>query len=178
MNTFSQTLQTLRKIQKMSMQALAEKAQVSKSTICKIERNEVQPSLDVAGRLALALGSTLSEMLHNNQEPHVIFLPAKEQPVWEDNQQIKRQNISPASQANIEWLKIELPSDTKISKPATPPNVEKYFLAFEGVLTVKLGQQKFELYPGDSLFFDGSSEHELINRTDETIVYYLVIKHR
>jgi mannose-6-phosphate isomerase-like protein (cupin superfamily) len=49
--------------------------------------------------------------------------------------------------------------------------IEKYFLAIDGILTFHTDQHVFELYPGDSLFFDGFAEHHISNKTEETIVY-------
>ncbi len=99
MSFFAERLKRLRQERQMSMQALADAAGVSKSMICKIESTEVQPTLDVAGKLAVALGKTLSEMFHSPQTPSVIQLTTEEQAIWIDAQNIKRRNISPILEA-------------------------------------------------------------------------------
>src|ERR1700719_4409061 len=104
MSYFAKSLKKLRQQFELTMQTLADKAAVSKSMISKIERDEVQPTIDVAARLAKALGKTLSEMLHAPQTTNVVFLPRQQQAIWEDAEHIKRRNISPVFEGlKIEW---------------------------------------------------------------------------
>lgn len=180
MSHFAKSLSQLRQAANKSMQALATDAKVSKSMISKIERNEVQPTLDVAGRLAKALGKTLSEMLHAPQNSNIIFLPRNEQAIWEDNEkQIKRRNISPIFEGlNIEWVQITLPVNTSVEKCAVKNGPEKYFLVTKGLLEIEINQQVFKLTPGDSLYFDASQEHIIKNISDAETEFYLVMNHK
>src|SRR3989338_5069206 len=110
MSPFAKQLNALRLQKGYSMQALAELANVSKSMICKIEQDKVQPTLDVAARLAYALGKTLSEMLHIGEKARVIFIPAGQQPVWHDADKVTRKLLSPAFEGmTVEWLQSTLP---------------------------------------------------------------------
>ncbi len=54
MTYFAESLKNLRLKKNLSMQELADSAGVSKSMISKIERDTVQPTLDVAARLSKA----------------------------------------------------------------------------------------------------------------------------
>lgn len=180
MSYFAESLKALRQQANLSMQALADKACVSKSMISKIESDDVQPTLDIAARLAKALGKTLSEMLHATQTTPVVFLPQKDQAVWEDAQGIRRRNISPVFEGlKSEWLQVELPVNVSILKcmPLNSTGTEKYVLVLKGHLKIKVEEQTFELAPGDSLYFDASCMHEFHNIGDETALYHLVIKH-
>lgn len=180
MTHFAEFLKDLRQQQGLSMQALADKAKVSKSMISKIERDEVQPTLDVAARLAKALGKTLSEMLHAAQAQQVVFLPQKQQAIWEDAQHIKRRNISPVFEGlKIEWLQVELPAGTTIQKcvALNTQGTEKYILVIKGILEITVNAESFQLHPGDSLYFDASCPHEFLNNGKETLVFYTVIRH-
>ncbi len=57
-----QRLRTLRHCLRLSMRELAALASVSLQMIARLEKNEAQPSLDVAGRLADALGVKVDEL--------------------------------------------------------------------------------------------------------------------
>jgi transcriptional regulator with XRE-family HTH domain len=180
MSYFAESLKTLRQQADLSMQVLADKAGVSKSMISKIERDEVQPTLDVAARLSKALGKTLSEMLHAPQATQVVYLARHEQAVWEDVQGIKRQNISPVFEGlKTEWLLVEMPRGTSIQKCMAINSIgaEKYILVKQGTLEVKIEQQIFQLQEGDSLYFDANCLHEFHNIGKEALVYYAVLKH-
>lgn len=177
MDSFAKLLKNLRQNQGLSMQALADKAKVSKSMICKIEREEVQPTLDVAGRLANALGKTLSQMLHASQEVSIYFIPKSEQAIWEDAQHVKRRNISPVSaQLNLEWLQLTVPPKTILVKDAQA-RVQKFLLVTSGVLTVKINEQVYEIKEGDSFSFDGSAIHQVSNETDQPLEFYVVVNY-
>ncbi len=180
MSYFAESLKTLRQQLGFSMQVLADKAGISKSMISKIERDEVQPTLEVASRLARALNKTLSEMLHVPQTTQVVFLPRDEQAVWEDAQHIKRRNISPVFEGlKIEWLQVELPIGASLLKclSANTPGQEKYILVTKGLLEIKIDQQVFHLKKGDSLYFDPSVPHDFSNAGKAILEYYMVIKH-
>lgn len=180
MSYFAQTLKNLRQQQELSMQELSDKSGVSKSMICKIEHDEVQPTLDVAARVAKALGKTLSEMLHATQATQVVYLPRQEQGVWEDAQHIKRRNISPVFEGlKIEWLEVELPVDASIQKcvQINAIGTEKFILVIKGILVVKVQDNTYKLKKGDSLYFDNSYHHEFHNGGKDTVHYYVVVKH-
>ncbi len=180
MSYFAERLKNLRLESGLSMQALADESKVCKSMICKIERNETQPTLDVAGKLAKALGKTLSEMLHASQMMQVVLLTRNEQAVWEDAKHIVRRNISPVFEGlKIEWLQVELPPKTVILKSlsCTTTGGEKYILVTKGSLQMTINQKVYQLNKGDSIYFDSNCPHEFYNPGKTGMEYYVVIKH-
>lgn len=177
-NNFAKMLNKLRLAKGWSMQTLKEKSNVSTSMICKIEREEVQPTLDVAGKLAKAFGKTLSEMLHTPQDAKTIFLPKDEQAVWKDGSNFVRRNISPIfERLKIEWLHIEIPAHSSLKKAACSKPLELYLLAIKDNITVKIIQQQFLLTPGDSLYLENPAEHELLNESDSVAEYYIIVRY-
>lgn len=181
MSYFAERLKKLRLDSGLTMQALADQANVSKSMICKIEKDEVQPTIDVAGKLAKALGKTLSEMLHATHASQVVFLSKEEQAIWEDAQKIKRRNISPVFEGlKTEWLQVELPPNTNIIKGYTgipPVGGEKYVLVIKGTLEIKINSKIYKMKKGDSIYFDSSYPHEFLNSGKDLAEFYIVIKH-
>lgn len=179
MSHFAERLKELRLEADLSMQALADAAKVSKSMICKIERDEVQPTIDVAAKLAHALGKTLSEMLHATQETQVVYLPRTEQAVWQDAQKIVRRNISPVFEGlKIEWLHVSLPAHQILECASFhSKGCEKCILVTKGVLHVAINQKSYAIKKGDSLYFDGTCAHTLMNKGKEVVEYYIIIKH-
>lgn len=180
MTHFSESLKVQRQELNLTMQALADRALVSKSMICKIERDEVQPTLDVAARLACALGKTLSEMLHSPQTTSVVYLPHDQQAVWEDANHIKRRNISPVFEGlKLEWLQVELPPHTSMPKciGASAIGVEKYILVTEGSLELHINQEIFMMQPGDSIYFDCSCSHQYFNHHNERVICFVLVKY-
>ena len=108
MSYFAEQLKKHRMRLNMSMQTLGDKASVSKSMICKMERGEVQPTIDVAHRVASALSLSLSEMLAPTREATALVTRKADQVVWEDANHVKRRTLSPVFEnLAIDWLQIE-----------------------------------------------------------------------
>lgn len=178
MSNFSESLKLQRKELNMTMQEVADLACISKSMICKIERDEVQPTLDVACRIARAVNKTLSEMLHAPQPTTIIHLPLQEQTLWEDVNHIKRRNVSPVFEGSkFEWLQFELPAFTAMTKYKTPKmfTVEKCVLVTDGVLHIHMDASEYILKPGDSLYFDAGVCHQFCNQDDKLVKFYVSI---
>lgn len=182
MSYFSDRLKKQRNELGLTMQALADRAGISKSMICKMERDEAQPTIDIAARVAEALGLTLTEMLHSPQKAHAILTSQKEQSTWEDAQHIKRRTLSPVFEGlKLDWLEVTIPPKTTLCKTDMRSDdrerkIEKYVLLKEGRLDVKVGQQTYHLQQGDCLYFDARIPHEWINHDEKNSAeFYLII---
>lgn len=179
MNIFAQQLKQLRIKHGYSMQVLADAAKVSKSMISKIERHEVQPTLDVALRLAQALGKNLSTMLETCEEETIMIIPKGKHSIWEDPvSHLQRKVLSPPfPSSKLEWIEAILPAKAGIELSAMPQDSEKYLLVTRGILTIELMHQQYPLHSGDSCYFAAHYPHALKNLGDKPTQYYLIIKH-
>ena len=177
--SFASSLRELRRSRKASLQELSVRAKVSRSTISKIERNEVQPSLDVAVRLAAALGTPLPEMLRFDEYARVIKLPHNEQAVIRNAEQDwERRILSPSfhdATVEISWLALG-PNVRLGSFPPHPKGAEEHIVVLKGRLQVKLDGKALLLDEGDSLFFEGDRRHALENATARRAEFLVVIK--
>lgn len=179
MTHFAESLKNLRMKSGMTMQALADAAKVSKSMICKIEKDEVQPTIDVAARISRALGKTLSEMLHATHAAKVVLLPKSEQALWVDGNKIKRRNISPIFEGlKIEWLYVEIPAGVSFScLPENTHKGAKNIFIVKGSLDVTVNDKTHHLKKGDSLYFSAECPHDIANPGKDVVEYYIVISH-
>jgi transcriptional regulator with XRE-family HTH domain len=177
--SFAEQLRLRREQQQHSLQALADRANVSKSMISKIERGEVQPSLDIAARLAEALGTNLSEMLRLDKRARVIWIPYSEQATARDpDGHHERRIISPVfARSSIEWLRITLHPGTSSGRfPAHHYGAEEYLVLLSGALRAVINEDSYELHVGDSLYFEAHHPHEFINAGQEVAEYLVVVK--
>jgi transcriptional regulator with XRE-family HTH domain len=60
---FGQVIKTVREKQGISQEKLAEMAEIDRTYVSMIERGKRHPTLEVAGRIAHALGMKLSEII-------------------------------------------------------------------------------------------------------------------
>lgn len=61
-NKFGTRVRELRRMRRMSMEALSEAADISKNTISRIEANKNNTTVETAAKIANALGVTLSDI--------------------------------------------------------------------------------------------------------------------
>jgi transcriptional regulator with XRE-family HTH domain len=177
--SFAASLRELRKNRKASLQQMSLRAGVSRSLISKIERNEVQPSLNVAVRLANALGTTLPEMLRYDEYARVIKLSRREQAVIRNTEQgWERRILSPSFHgATVQVSRLVLSPRVKLgSFPAHPKGSEEHIIVTAGKLQVKLDGTAVVLEAGDSLFFEADRKHLLENTSHGKTEFFVVIK--
>jgi len=180
MSHFAKELKRLRNEHNYAMQTLADRANVSKSMISKIERAEVQPTIDVATRLANALDKNLSEMLTSAQPAKIIKIPKNEQEIWEDPQvHFQRHILSPSFPGGkIEWLHVTFPAKKiQIHLPPLPNGGGKYVYLIRGKLELTLGDKEVKLAAGDALYFEADIPHSFANASNKTAEYYIILKH-
>lgn len=184
MSYFSSQLKKRRNGLGLTMQQLADRANVCKSMICKMERNDTQPTIDVAARVAKALDVTLTEMLHPPQKARAHLITQQEQSTWEDAQHIQRRTLSPVFEGlKLDWLQVTVPNqvtlcNTEIEQSGSFNKVEKYIVLAQGQLEITISDQAYHLKQGDSFYFDARAPHKIYNPDKkEPAQFYLVINY-
>ncbi len=149
--------------------------------ISKIERGDVQPTLDVAMRIAKALGTHIVNILEPNLSRRAILTPARRQAkIVDESSGVERHMISPVVEhVDTLWTKVTLPPRTPMAglHAQMKPGGQKYIWILQGGVILTLDGQEFPLDEGDTFSFDAEFPHDLENRSDETAVYYILLKY-
>ncbi|OKH86450.1 helix-turn-helix domain-containing protein [Thalassospira sp. TSL5-1] len=147
-------LRHLRQQQTWSLDTLASKTGISKSTLSRLEKADVSPTTDMLAKLCSAYSLTLSRLMLLIEEDFQPYYPVKQQPVWTDPETgfIRRSLSPPASTLAGEVLECTIPANTTITY-AQPPKIglEHHLVLQEGELTLSLDNRHYTLKPGDSL---------------------------
>ncbi|KOY81615.1 XRE family transcriptional regulator [Lysinibacillus sp. FSL H8-0500] len=177
---FGKQVNTIRKQNNMTLQELSTLSKVSASMLSQIERDEKNPTIQVACQIAEALNTTLSALLDQQEKRDIIIMRADERPTYFDEKfGFQRHLLSPAFPSRgIEFVKNIIPPHSESGIfPAHKPGVKEYIYVEKGQLVVELGIDDFhgELLEGDSLFFEADTEHRFINNSISECHYFLVI---
>ncbi|GGP23798.1 XRE family transcriptional regulator [Silvimonas iriomotensis] len=153
----AERIASLRTAQQLSLSQLAERSDVSKAMISKIERMESSPTAAVLGRLASGLGVPLTRLLAEDEPHHRSPLRRRdEQEIWQDPSTgyLRRQVAQLDEASGTELVEIDLPAGTRIDYPHwhTKPHRQRLWM-LEGNLDVIYGEERFELTVGDQLDF-------------------------
>ncbi len=170
----SSQLKDKRKSQGITLQELANRAEVSKALISQIENNRTIPSLLVLINLIRSLGLDLNvffdEIAKNSANGKLIIRRKSEYQAFykEDNQNFiyKRILTKNISGLTIDLVLFELLANAESENVITTEAFEfKYVI--KGQVEYKVGEEIHLLNEGDSLFFDGRVPHKPRNSKDE-----------
>jgi len=157
----------LRQEQRLSLQQLAVKAEVSAAAIHKIERNDMVPTITTLLKIAKALDRPVTYFVEGvgEQPEPVAFTPASQRPgLYTPHAGLTLAGISgpyapfrsAAALATVE------PGANSGDKPLLHAG-EELVLTLEGKLVFDIAGTRYEVGKGDALHFMGDQPHHWVN---------------
>ena len=155
-----QRLRELRAAQGLSLEALAERSGVSRSNISLIERGESSPTAVVLDKLTAALGVPLASLF---QEPQASSESAsapsplarhRDQVEWRDPATgYLRRHLSPSLPSALQLVEVHFPAGQRVAMETGPRAVDihQQIWLLEGRMDLHVGEQRWQLHPGDCL---------------------------
>jgi transcriptional regulator with XRE-family HTH domain len=166
-----------RTARRWSLDDLAERSQVSKAMISKIERAEASPTATLLGRLSGAYGLTLSTLLAEAEAQRNGPVRRADQPVWRDpaTGYVRRQIAAPA-RFPVELTEVSLPAGASVSFPAASyAFISQIIWMLAGRLTFVEGSVTHTLIPGDSLVLGEPADCTFRNEGPAVCTYLVVV---
>jgi transcriptional regulator with XRE-family HTH domain len=138
-----------------SLEALAEASGVSRSMISLIERGESSPTAVVLEKLATGLGVSLATLFEAPAARPQPVSRRADQTEWRDPESgYLRRNVSPGGfPSPIQLVEVVFPAGARVAyeTAARPGVTHQQVWVLEGMIRVVLGDEAFELRPGDCL---------------------------
>nr|WP_315402036.1 XRE family transcriptional regulator [uncultured Duganella sp.] len=147
----------LRDAQGLSLDALAARSNVGRSTISLIERGESSPTAAVLDKLASALGVALASLFEDKSPPAQEPSPlarAAEQPVWTDPASgYTRRSLSPAAPSPLQLVEVTFPPGQRVAYDSAPhgADIHQQIWLLDGTMDIGVGAQQWRLEAGDTL---------------------------
>jgi transcriptional regulator with XRE-family HTH domain len=160
-----------------SLADLAERANVSKATISKIERDEMSPTAVILVRLAGAFDLTLAGLLLRAEGEGARLSRAVDQPVWRDpDTGYLRTQVFSRSDHPLELVQVELPAGQRVVFPASSYALIRQAVWVQaGGLVIVEGGERHVLGAGDCLGFGPPSEVTFANETAASCTYVVIL---
>ncbi|MDF1608353.1 XRE family transcriptional regulator [Hoeflea sp. YIM 152468] len=150
----AERLRQVRMAHGWSLQELADRAAVSRSTLSRIENGDVSPTAETLGSLSTAYQMTISQVLAPIEAGFAAIVRRADQSQWSDAENgFARTIISPPSGGlTAEVVRCTL-SPYQIISYAAPsvPGHEHHLVMLSGSLSVTLGDEPHQLESGDCL---------------------------
>ena len=180
-------LRQARQAADLGVRELARQLELSASLISQIELGRVVPSVSTLYALTTALGVSMDSLFGQDQavvdtrpwqngqtRPREREASAHEQALvqrrdsrrsLELEQGVRWELLTPNPEPGAEFLEVTYPvgGSSSPTNHAIRHNGRDYCLILEGLLSVQIGFEEFELSAGDSLAFDGTLPHRFWN---------------
>ena len=150
----AQRLRELRRQHGWSLDGLAQRSQVSRATLSRLENGEVSATANVLGKLCAAYGLTLSRLMLLVEDDFVPLVRRDTQPVWTDpTTGFRRRSVSPPARtlAGEALLGDLAPGQCLVYDRPPRPGLEHHLILIGGDLSVTVEGRTYELRPGDCL---------------------------
>ncbi|NNG22491.1 helix-turn-helix domain-containing protein [Telluria aromaticivorans] len=151
-------VKALRKEQQFSLDDLAARSGVSRSTISLIERGEGNATAVVLEKLATGLGLPLAALFDDTGPRASPLSRRAEQVVWRDPATgYVRRNVSPSpSVTPLRIVEVELPPGAHVAYDTSQHSraIRQQVWVLDGAIELVVGEQSWALAQGDCLAFD------------------------
>ena len=168
-------IRRLRRIQRFTLQNVADKCGFTKSLLSKIENGKVVPPMSTLVKIADALGTNIAALMSDGEHMDCVFIPADKgvKPVLTESGyavlplavELKRKKMQPF----IFSIRSE-----DLSDKANSHLGEEFIFILEGSMEFMVGKTVYLMGPRDSIFFNSISEH-YVSKVISTHVVYLNI---
>jgi len=161
----------------LTLQEVSESAGVSASTVHKIENLQTVPTISVLLKLVNGLGRRAHELFEETvveANSAAVLRVGSRESISASHGGAELQRVTGAIEnACIDlWRVTHPPGHGTVSAPdATPLSYsgELVIMVDEGRRRVTVGEDEWELAPGDTLHFDRKTPHSWVNHTDEPV---------
>jgi len=174
----AENLRERRKDRGMSLDQLAVASGVSRAALSQIETGKGNPSLSVLWKIAVGLQIPFSELLGESGPSVNLLRRTDSQVLRSADGRMESRPASPAGFSRfLEVYELRLAARSTHASEAHAPGTHELIIVLSGSLRMHVGNDRYELGPGDSLAFPADRPHAYENpgageaRYHDTIVY-------
>jgi transcriptional regulator with XRE-family HTH domain len=157
-------LRDKRKLRGMSLDQLAVASGVSRAALSQIETCKSNPSLSVLWKIAVGLQIPFSELLGDAGPTVNLLRRADSQVLRSSDGRMESRPCAPAGFSRfLEVYELRLAARSTHTSDAHAPGTHELIVVLSGQLRMHVGNDKFDLGPGDSLGFPADRPHAYEN---------------
>jgi transcriptional regulator with XRE-family HTH domain len=160
-------LKALRRLQRLSLDQLAQRSGLTKSYLSKLERGVSEPSISTVLKLAEAYGMGISELMGIGEEggDSISVVRRNERtPLDRPGRDAGYRYEAVAGKRLVKSMNpfiVHPPRENQAAPDSFPHSGEEFMLVLKGSVSITIGGKKFDLDTGDSVYFDSELPHQL-----------------
>lgn len=157
-------IRRMRKSENLTLADLAEKTGVSLSFLSQVERGIVNPSINSLRRIALALGTPVSHFFDESASTNGPVVRKNERKVLVNkDSRLIYQLLSANHNYRIEFLLSRLEIGATSAEYSMAHKGDEAALVLQGGCRIELGDDKYDLKEGDSIYITENTLHRFTN---------------
>lgn len=161
-------IREFRKAKDITLVELAKITGVAQATLSRIETGVMTGTIDSHRQIAKALGLSVAELYSGLDErlEKIAHQPSNKRSLISVRSSKVRCEVltQEAVKKKITPLLITLESRGETEVERFEGGVEKFYFVLDGEVTARIDKKEFPLKEGETLYFDGSLPHQLVNR--------------
>jgi transcriptional regulator with XRE-family HTH domain len=158
-------IRAIRATRNLTQQQLADLAKIPRATLASVERDDGNPSLAVVFKIALALGTTVDDLIIEEHQ-RVQAIQKADMPTSQSEDGSYRATIvSPPDSKHLLQLVFTLDPEGAYEGKPHPPGSEEYLHILQGEVIIEVAGENMHLKKGDSARFGGNVHHVYRNPT-------------
>ncbi len=156
-------IKRLRILNELTQEELAQRCDLTKGFISKIERDITSPSIATLMDILEALGTDVKKFFNEDVQDKIVFTKEDIYTSTNEDSLHKVSWLIPNAQKNaMEPILIELVPNGK-SNIEDPHKGEEFGYVLKGAVTLHFGNKRFKIKKGESFYFKSSQAHFLEN---------------
>ena len=171
----------LRAARGLTLDALADKAGVSRAMLSRIERGESNPTAQLLGRVCAGLDVTLSALFAETERGASPLSGRADQAVWRDRGSgyVRRVVTPPHSGAAADIVDVEFPPGASVTMESSrSPALDQQIVLFAGRMDITVGDTTHRLEAGDCLHMHLGQPVSFHNPGTKAAHYLVVVAQR
>ena len=157
-------IRALRAEQGLTLQMIAERTGLSSSMVSMVERGRTSPSIGTLIAISSALGVHMADLFELDVDgPRDVVQRAADHQVVETANGVLRRLVQVDPRRGLELVVNEYEPGTASAVQVTHHGGYEYGFVLEGTLTVELQGAAHRLEPGDSIAFESTRPHRIVN---------------
>ena len=160
-------IKRLRVLNELTQEGLAQRCDLTKGFISKIERDLTSPSIATLMDILEALGTDLKSFFNENVTEKIVYTREDIYELVNEENKHTIHWLIPNSQKNTMepiLIDIEPNGETIIDRPHQG---EEFGYIIKGSILLCVGNQKYKIKKGESFYFVPNEEHYIINNTNK-----------
>jgi quercetin dioxygenase-like cupin family protein/DNA-binding Xre family transcriptional regulator len=173
-------IQKMREHKGLSLEALSQLTGFNREMLEKIETGEVCPQLGTVIKLSKALDSALQRLI-SEEGKHLYVVTRKDEPkvisrsTSNSGQQAAYTYMSLAPEVkgrHMEPLLVDL--EPKVDDERSVHEGEEFIHVLRGTVLLEIGDEHFEMHPGDSAYYLSTTPHLIAAREDKATILAVI----